>query len=96
MQWVEGRNIQQKTNATITYRFDWSQWLNGQTITAYTVTAESGITVAASKNDSTSVYVSISSPTLASRKTLTCAITSSAQPYAQTDSRSVTIEGVSP
>ena len=95
MQWVEGRNYLQKTSSTLTYCFDWSQWLNGLNIASYSVTAASGLTVASSRNDTTRVWVSISGVTLASPKTLTCTITTNANPYAQTDSRSITIEGVS-
>lgn len=95
MQWVEGRNYQQKTTSTLTYCFDWRPWLNGLTIASYSVSAASGLTVATSRNDTGRVWVSVSGVTLNEPKALTCTITTNANPYAQTDSRSVNIEGIS-
>lgn len=95
MQWVAGRNYLQKTDATITYLFDWTDWLEGATIASFTVTG-TGLTVTSSAYGATGVAVSVSGADLATRLTLTCSVTTSANPYAQTDSRSVTIEGTAP
>lgn len=95
MLWMEGRNYLQKTDATITYKFDWSSWLNGGTIASWTVTG-TGLTVASQLLNQTAVLVSVSGADLAVLRTLTCSITSSPNPYAQTTSRSVTIEGIAP
>lgn len=93
MQWTPGRNYLQGVSETKTYCFDWTAWLNGEKITSFTVTAQSGLTASASQKYGTQVYVSVTSPTLGVPKTLTCQITSSANPYAQTVSREITIEG---
>lgn len=95
MQWAEGRNYLQKTDATITYKFDWSNWLNGGTIASFVVTG-TGLTVNSQLLGNTAVLVSVSGADLDARRTLTCSITTSPNPYAQTESRSVTIEGVAP
>lgn len=93
MQWTPGRNYKQGVSETKTYCFDWSAWLDGQVIASYTVTGASGITVSAYQKDGGCIYASVTSPTLGVPKTLTCQITTTAAPYAQTVSRSVTIEG---
>lgn len=95
MQWAAGRNYLQKTDATITYLFNWSNWLNGATITSFTVTG-TGLTVSSIAQGTTAVAVSVSGADLGVRRTLTCSVTTSALPYVQTDSRSITIEGAAP
>lgn len=46
-------------DATLDYVFDWTTWLNGDTISSYTITA-SGITVDSDSNTDTAVTVWLS------------------------------------
>jgi hypothetical protein len=58
------------------YKWDWSDWLDGDTIATHTVTAEDGITKDSSSitDDSTSVTVWISGGTAGSEYQITCQI----------------------
>ena len=94
MQWVEGRNYLQKTDATVTYCFNWAPWLNGATIQSFTVTGAGSLTVQSQVMNQCQIFVSVSTPELGVPRELNCEITTSPTPYAQTVSRSVTIEGV--
>lgn len=84
-----GFSAVQDPQAVKQYTMDWSDWLgDGETITAATVTAEAGITVDTSNNDTTSVTFKLSAGVLGSRPKVTCHITTSA---GQQDDRTLTV-----
>lgn len=70
------------------YTEDWTQWLNGDTITAASVTATSGITVNSTTNTATTVTVWLAGGTPAIAYTVTVHITTAA---GRQDDRSITI-----
>lgn len=50
-------------DAILDYKIDWSGWLNGDTISASSWTAEAGITIDSDSNDTTSATVWLSGGT---------------------------------
>ena len=87
-------------DAKLDYKFDWAaktngngqtDWLSsGETITSYTITADSGITVESSilSDSNTSVVVWVSGGTEAERYKITCRINTS---LGRTDDRTAII-----
>lgn len=64
-------------DSTLDYKFDWTTWLNGDTIASYTVTV-SGVTLDSDTNDTTSVTAWASGGTLGSVATIVCQVTTTA------------------
>lgn len=63
------------SDAVLDYEFDWSAWLDGDTISSYSLSA-TGITVDSDSNTTTAVTVWVSAPS--SGATLTCHIVTAA------------------
>lgn len=76
--------------SNLDYAFDWTNWLaTGETITAQTITADTGITAAAPTVSGGKVTTFISGGTSGQNYGVRCQITTSA---GRTDVRSLTIE----
>lgn len=64
--------------AVLDYTFDWSTWLgDGETITATTVTGETGITVGVVTNDASTVTAWLSGGTAGTSYRVVCHVTTS-------------------
>lgn len=76
--------------STLDYTFDWTSWLaTGETITAQTITADTGITAATPSVSGGKVTTFVSGGTSAQNYGVRCQITTSA---GRTDVRSMNIE----
>jgi hypothetical protein len=82
---------QKDPSAILPYSEDWTAWLNGDTITALTVTATAGITVNSSSYTTTVVTALLSGGTQGINYTVTFHITTAA---GLQDDRSITINCV--
>ena len=79
-------------SAVLDYAFDWTGWLaTGETITDYTITADTGITVDSSTEDDGKVTVWLSGGTAGINYKVACKITTSA---GRTDERTIWIKVV--
>jgi len=80
-------------SAVLDYVFDWSEeWLaTGETITDYTITADTGITVDSSTEDAGKVTVWLSGGTAGINYKVACLVTTSA---GRTDERTIWIKVV--
>jgi hypothetical protein len=79
-------------SAVLDYAFDWTEWLaTGETITDYTITADTGITVDSSTEDTGKVTVWLSGGTAGINYKVACLITTSAS---RTDERTIWIKVV--
>ena len=77
-------------SAVLDYVFDWTEWLaTGETITDYTITADTGITVDSSTEDAGKVTVWLSGGTAGINYKVACLITTSA---GRTDERTIWIK----
>lgn len=78
-------------NATLDFGFDWSQWLDsGETILAYVITPEDGITkLSDGSTVSGSVIVWLSSGSAGERYSVACKITTSGS---RIDERTIKID----
>ena len=61
-------------NAVLDYGFNWSGWLNGDTISTHEIIAPEGITVDSSATDGSSVTTWVSGGTAGSTYRLVCRI----------------------
>ncbi len=61
-------------SALLDYEFDWSTWLNGDTISSFTVSASAGLTVVSSTATSTAVTAWLSGGTAGGAYSVTCNI----------------------
>lgn len=77
--------IEKDPDAVLDYRWDWSAWLDGDTITGHELIAD-GLTVASSTTDGASVTAWISGGTLRATHEVTCRITTAA---GRTDDRTM-------
>jgi hypothetical protein len=79
-------------SAVLDYVFDWTEWLaTGETITDHTITADTGITVDSSTEDTGKVTVWLSGGTAGINYKVACKITTSA---GRTDERTIWIKVV--
>lgn len=79
-------------SAVLDYVFDWTEWLaTGETIDNYTITADTGITVDSSTEDTGKVTVWLSGGTAGINYKVACKITTSA---GRTDERTIWIKVV--
>ena len=79
-------------SAVLDYVFDWTGWLaTGETITDYTITADTGITVDSPTEDDGKVTVWLSGGTAGINYKVACKITTSA---GRTDERTIWIKVV--
>ena len=79
-------------DAVLDFAFDWSSWLqSGETISSYSITAETGITVDSDSQASGVVTVWLSGGTAGTEYTVACKIETSSS---RTDERSMTIKCV--
>ena len=77
-------------SAVLDYVFDWTEWLaTGETITDYTITADTGITVDSPTEDDGKVTVWLSGGTAGVNYKVACLITTSA---GRTDERTIWIK----
>ncbi|MFY9174404.1 MAG: hypothetical protein WAO24_03565 [Peptococcia bacterium] len=77
-------------SAVLDYVFDWTGWLaTGETISSYTVTAQSGITLDSDSATDDTVTVWLSGGTSGSRYRVSCKITTNA---GRIDERSMIID----
>ena len=79
-------------DAVLDWKWDWSDWLaTSETITSWTVTPDTGVTVDSSAitDTSTSVTAWLSGGTAGNKYRVACLITTSA---GRTDERSITIK----
>ena len=77
-------------SAVLDYVFDWTEWLaTVETITDYTITADTGITVDSSTEDAGKVTVWLSGGTAGINYKVACLITTSA---GRTDERTIWIK----
>jgi len=77
-------------SAVLDYAFDWTGWLaTGETISSYTVTAQSGITLDSDSATDDTVTVWLSGGTSGSRYRVSCKITTNA---GRIDERSMIID----
>lgn len=87
--WVPGLSISKDPDAVLDYPFDWSTWLDGDTISSHTITADSGITVDSSSATTSVVTVWLSGGTAGASYSVACRITTAA---GRTDERTIRIE----
>ena len=79
-------------SAVLDYVFDWTEWLaTGETITDHTITADTGIAVDSSTEDTGKVTVWLSGGTAGINYKVACLITTSA---GRTDERTIWIKVV--
>jgi len=79
-------------SAVLDYVFDWTEWLaTVETITDYTITADTGITVGSSTEDAGKVTVWLSGGTAGINYKVACLITTTA---GRTDERTIWIKVV--
>ena len=79
-------------SAVLDYVFDWTEWLaTGETITDYTITADTGITVDSSTEDDGKVTVWLSGGTAGINYKVACLITTT---EGRTDERTIWIKVV--
>jgi hypothetical protein len=79
-------------DATLDYKFDWSNWLTGsEIISSFALDVPSGLTLDSSSNDNTSVTAWISGGTVNTKYAVGCEITTNSSP-ARVDERSITIK----
>jgi len=79
-------------SAVLDYVFDWTEWLaTGETIDNYTITADTGITVDSSTEDTGKVTVWLSGGTAGINYKVACLITTTA---GRTDERTIWIKVV--
>lgn len=90
MKWSEGVRLSKDPDSKLDYTFDWSDWLDTDTISSHTVTPQSGLTVVSSSTDPTSqkIVVWLSGGTAGETYTLKCNIHTTA---GRVDERTVTI-----
>lgn len=78
--------------ARLDFAFDWTEWLAaGETITAFTTTADTGVTVDSSSQTGGLVTVWLTDGVLGSTARVTCHVTTSA---GRADDRSITVRVV--
>lgn len=65
-------------DATLDYTFDWSAWLDGDTIASATVTASTGLTVDSTTTGADAVTVWVSTDGSVGPRELTCRVTTTA------------------
>ena len=76
-------------DAVLDYKWDWSSWMaTGDTITSYTVTPSTGLTLDSDVNDTTSVTAWLSGGTADQTYTVLCQIVTA---DGRTDERTITI-----
>jgi hypothetical protein len=64
--------------ATLDYRFDWSAWLDVDTIVSVTWTVPAGITQTATSNTTTTATIWLSGGTVGTRYSVVCRVTTTA------------------
>ena len=74
--------------AVLDYKFDWSAWLDGDTISSHNVTAPAGITIDSTSATTSEVTAWVSGGTSGSTYVLDCTVSTAA---GRTDSRKMTI-----
>ena len=80
---------QKAPNGVLDFTFDWSEWLDGDTITGTPVlTPSAGIAVDSQSNTTTDVTAVISGGVAGNKETLTCQITTAG---GLTDERTIAI-----
>lgn len=88
--YVEGLKLTKDPDAVLDYKFDWTDWLNGDTISTRAVTVDTGLTKDSDSITDTnkSVTVWLSGGTVGTSYDVRCRITTAA---GRTDDRTVTI-----
>lgn len=74
-------------DAVLDYQFDWSTWLDSDTISSYTVTV-SGVTLDSDSNTTTAVTAWVSGGTQGSTATIQCRIVTAG---GRTDDRTINL-----
>lgn len=72
-------------DAVLDYQFDWTTWLNGDTISSYTVTVD-GVTLDSDSNTTTAVTAWVSGGTAGAVATVACEIVTAG---GRTDERTI-------
>lgn len=75
-------------DAVLDYGWNWSPWLDGDTLTDHTITATAGITVDDSSRSATAVTVRLSGGTAGEEYEVTCHVETSA---GEEDDRTIVI-----
>lgn len=88
--WAEGLKFTKDPDEILDYKFDWSDWLNGDTISTRTVTVASGLTKDSDSitDTSTSVTVWLSGGSIGASYSVACKVVTAA---GRTAERTVTI-----
>lgn len=68
-------SLEKDADATLDYKFDMTNWLDGDTIASHTVTVDTGITKNSDAKTTTDVTVWLSGGTAGSSYKVTCRIT---------------------
>ena len=94
IEWQDGLEFTIDPNATLSYSFNWADWLPvGAGIASYTIVYDADdVTVEADSEDAGIVSVLVSGVALGARAELTCRITTD-ESAAQTDDRSIILVG---
>ena len=74
--WTQGLTLNHDPNASDIYRWNWLDWLDGETISAQSIVAEAGITAALVTLGSTYVDIRISGGTAGQSYGVTSRVTS--------------------
>jgi hypothetical protein len=76
MKWSKGLKIKKDPNAILDYAFDWTEWLDGDTIASYTIECQPGLTLANQNLDTANkkVIVWLSGGTPGSSYSLLCRV----------------------
>lgn len=79
MNWYDGFTLGKYPGTEIVYPWNWTDWLNGETIVTAVVTADTGITVDSYSNTDTVVTMRLSGGTIDTAYNVRCAITTASQ-----------------
>ncbi|MBV2138574.1 MAG: hypothetical protein KUF79_17340 [Candidatus Thiodiazotropha sp. (ex Ctena orbiculata)] len=75
MDWKETLLIQRDADSLLDWVFDWSAWLEADTIQSYTIAADPGITVDNDSHDDTTVTIWLSGGTPGADYEVTVSVT---------------------
>ena len=75
IKWSRGLTLDKDPDAVEVYRWDFSQWLDGEVISSAQALAESGITASVDSFTSTTVDIRVSGGQVGKRLGVTCRVT---------------------
>lgn len=92
MNWYDGITLGKLPDTQIVYEWDWSNWLNGETLVTAVITADTGLTVDSYSNTGLVVEATLSGGVIDETYNVRCSITTATQ----STYRDITIDCGSP